>query len=95
MHFPNEKPGTAWPSRVFRLFLVYILHHVLHAALQQAAELVDGVGRYIVAVLHGVEVGQREAQLPQTVRGHALFLHGPEQRFVAYYWQTPLSYQTV
>lgn len=95
MHFPNENPERPGRPGFFRLFLVYILHHVLHAALQQAAELVDGVGRYVVAVLHGVEVGQREAQLPQPVRGHAFFLHGPEQRFVAYHWQTPLSYQTV
>lgn len=77
-----------------RLFLVYILHHVLHTALQQPSELVDGVGRYVVAVLHGVKVRQREAKLSQPVRGHALFLHGPEQRLVAYHWQTPLSYKT-
>ena len=30
-----------------------------------AAELVDGVGRYVAAVLHGVKVRQREAQLSQ------------------------------
>ena len=50
-----------------RLFFVYILHHILYAALQQPTELVDGVCRYIVAVLHGVEIRQRKAQLPKPV----------------------------
>lgn len=64
LYFPKGRM-PAWRPPLMRLFLVYMLHHVLHTALQQPAELVDGVGRYVAAVLHGVKVRQREAQLSQ------------------------------
>ena len=66
LYFPKGRM-PAWRPPFMRLFLVYILHHVLHTALQQPAELVDGVGRYDAAVFHGVKVRQRQAA-PETPR---------------------------
>lgn len=73
LYFPKGRM-PAWRPPLMRLFLVYILHHVLHTALQQPAELVDGVGRYVAAVLHGVKVRQREAQLYCWTQTRALFI---------------------
>lgn len=73
LYFPKGRM-PAWRPPFMRLFLVYILHHVLHTALQQPAELVDGVGRYVAAVLHGVKVRQREAQLYCWTQTRALFI---------------------
>lgn len=73
LYFPKGRM-PAWRPPLMRLFLVYILHHVLHTALQQPAELIDGVGRYVAAVLHGVKVRQREAQLYCWTQTRALFI---------------------
>lgn len=73
LYFPKGRM-PAWRPPLMRLFLVYILHHVLHTAPQQPAELVDGVGRYVAAVLHGVKVRQREAQLYCWTQTRALFI---------------------
>ena len=93
MHLYFQKGRTpVWRPPFMRLFLVYILHHVLHTALQQPAELVDGVGRYVAAVLHGVKVRQREAQLYCWTQTRALFIlktRSPAMTLMGGSWSFP------
>ena len=91
LYFPKGRM-PAWRPPLMRLFLVYILHHVLHTALQQPAELVDGVGRYVAAVLHGVKVRQREAQLYCWTQTRALFIlktRSPAMTLMGGSWSSP------
>ena len=91
LYFPKGRM-PAWRPPLMRLFLAYILHHVLHTALQQPAELVDGVGRYVAAVLHGVKVRQREAQLYCWTQTRALFIlktRSPAMTLMGGLWSSP------
>ena len=63
-------------------FLVNILHDLFDPAVEQSAYMINGVGGYVFAPLHGVVVGQGKPQLAQPIGCDTLFLHGSEQRLI-------------
>ena len=60
----NESPG---PLRLGLLWFGYKLQNIGNAALQQLAQLIQGVRRYVFSVLHRVIVGLRKSHFEQPV----------------------------
>lgn len=94
----EEKRTQPLPDRISQaglcLFFTVcnIVHDVTDIALQQAAEMVYGVGIDIFATLDGVVVGARKSHFHQAIGRDALGFHRYKQRLVAYHPVTSQTY---
>ena len=69
-----------------------MLHDILDAAVQDVAELINGVDLYILIVPQPVELGAVYVVMGvQVILGNAPLLHGLPQTVVFYHFQSPLS----
>ena len=83
---PHSQAGLCLFFTVFN-----IAHDVTDIALQQAAEVVYGMGIDVLATLNGVVVGTGKSHFHQAIGRDALGLHRCKQRLIAYH---PVTSQT-
>ena len=70
-----------------------MLHNVLDAALQDVAELVDGVDLHVLIVPEPIELGAVYIVMGiKIILGNALLLHGLPQTVVCYHFHPPSLY---
>ena len=69
-----------------------MLHNVLDAALQDVAELVDGIDLHVLIVPEPVELGAVYIIMSvKIILGNALLLHGLPQTVVCYHFYPPVA----
>lgn len=73
----NEKVRAVWGADIAALFF-YELYNVADAAVQELAELVEGIRRNAVAAFDGIIRGAGKTHLLQTIGAYTFFLHCPE-----------------
>ena len=83
---PHSQAGLCLFFTVFN-----IVHDVTDIALQQAAEVVYGMGIDVLAAFNGIVVGTGESHFHQAIGRDALGLHRCKQRLIAYH---PVTSQT-
>ena len=83
---PHSQAGLCLFFTVFN-----IVHDVTDIALQQAAEVVYGMGIDVLAAFNGIVVGTGKSHFHQAIGRDALGLHRCKQRLIAYH---PVTSQT-